>query len=209
MDFLKTIFDYFTDGPTRFLRKLLFFIFIVIGLFIFDKSLNFTFHYDNSKKIEEIKEINLIIRNNKISSLERKNLEKMKIEIFNRKRLFDFSLKDQFNIDLESKTDSRNKYIHFITSSWFWLMVMFILPLFFFIKSSHRESRLETLLIVLFIFEPLLFALAVLTSFLCEQIHNFDNPIWNYLINFSITMVFLLFFKSVRSEINKKVNENK
>ncbi len=95
------------DGPTRFLRKLLFFIFIVIGLFLFDKSLNFTFHYDNSKKIEEIKEINVIISNNKISSFEKKNLEKMKVEIFNRKRLFDFRLKDYFNIELKSKTDTR------------------------------------------------------------------------------------------------------
>jgi hypothetical protein len=209
MDFITVIFEYFTDAPTRFLKKILFLFFIIVGLIIIDKSLNFSFHYDNSKKIEEIQKLNKVLDDKTLSPKERLKLNQLKSEIIFQTRLADFNLIKSLSIDFKSKKDTRNKYWHFLSSSWFWILVMIILPTFFFIQKEHRESKLETLLIVIIIFEPLLLLLAWLTSFLFSQIPYFYNPLWNYLINIFGSFFVLLIFKSIRTEIGKKINESK
>lgn len=218
MELVNSIFNFFTDRTKKFSHKTITIFIVVVLLIVIDNSLSFTYHYNNTRKIEEIEKLNFIVIDSTLLKEEVLQLKELRSNIINHKtwkdRIYDkiitidFKTKDNNDVsivknDASKATSERDYWIHFISSSWILIILMIIMPLtIFFDKSSFS---LTSFLSIIFVVEPFFYGLSwtFAKAFSLIPIIN-NNPIYNYVLNSIIhLLVFLLI--GFMSNKNKKI----
>ena len=194
MELINSIFVFFTDKTKKLTHKTIMILGVIIIIILLDNTLSFSY--------------SLIIKDSTLSSKEKQILKNMRSNIIEHKTWkdniynFNFKLKEDNRVivknDIQTDTNERNYLIHFITSSWLFMIIMFIMPFFGLLKKE--DSLLSTFVIILTI-ELIFFGL----SWILAQVFSYipvinNNPNINYLIN---SILHLLIFTLVGILINK------
>lgn len=223
MELFNSIFQFFTDNSKKISHKTILVLFSIFTILILDNFLSFTYYYNNEKKITQIESINKVIKDTTITTKERKMLFSLRDKIISHKtwkdNIWDFCTAIDFKNDIklspninENKKNNdfknfnkveRNYYIHYISSSWFFLLVILIVTFVGF--SDKNTSFLTALMIILFFVIPLFLFL----GWIFAKIFSFipiilDNPVYNYILNFILSLLLIILFGFLIDRINKK-----
>ncbi|WP_218841546.1 hypothetical protein [Winogradskyella undariae] len=221
MDF-SSIIHFLTDKTRNLSSKALFIVFGVLLLIVLDNTFSFSYYYNTSQKVSQIKEINEGLKDSTFSVSEKKKLLKLRNDIIEHKTLKDktydyltnlnFETPDEITTETVEKVeleDKRNPRIHFITSAW-WLVLSFgiiaiVLP---FVLLTERKDFFTTLLGFAF-----MGGFAYLIALLLSKTFSFiplidNNPIYNYILNVILSGIVLLILLLIGKKNNKKTTAN-
>ncbi len=197
MDFLTNLTSYFTDKDTRFLKKVLFVIFITLGLLILDNVFSFSYYFNISRKTEQLSKINSLIKDKSLNDIEIAKIDHIRTELLDHKYLYE---KDYIKIFSIPFKDVRNPWLHFISVNVFLLLFMFILPLIFLVE---KDNNIDSILILIFIVEPLLLLCGWVIATMFSKIPLLGNPWWNYGLNFISSLIFIGFVNVSLKRLNE------
>ncbi len=221
MDF-SSIIHFLTDKTRNLSSKALFIVFGFILLIFLDNTFSFSYYYNTSQKVTQIKEINEGLKDTTLSVSEKKKLIKLRNDIIEHKTLKDKAYDYLTNLNFETsdeettetiktaeKETERNYKIHFITSAW-WLVLSFgiiaiALP---FVLLTERKDIFTTLLGFIF-----MGGFAYLIALLLSKVFSFiplidNNPIYNYILNAILSGLILLIMILAGKNKNKKTTAN-
>lgn len=218
MDF-SSIIHFLTDKTRNLSSKALFVVFIMLLLIFLDNTFSFSYYYNTSQKIVQIKGINEILEDTTLSETEKNKLLEFKSEIFEHKTfkdiIYDYLTNLNFEIT-ESKSietiksnseKKRNTTIHLLTSAW-WILIplcilLVVLP---FVLLIERKDTLETILGFV-----LICGFGYVISLLLSKALSFiplmnNEPIYNYVLNFIVSGILLIFIIIIGKNKNEKTN---
>jgi len=202
MSYLDTATSYLTDKQIRFLKKFVFVIFVVVGLILVDNIFSFSYYTNVSNKTTQIKEINQILESNSLSKKETIQLKSLRTQVINHKYLFERDFVSQFKITF---TDGRNGLIHYLTSSWYLLFLMISLP---FLGKYHPLFSLETIIIVLVVFEPILLFTTWFNAKVLAQLPLIGGwIILNYIFNIFLGIILTVIIVKVRKALIQSISK--
>jgi len=205
MDF-SSIIHFLTDKTRNLSSKALFIVFGFILLIFLDNTFSFSYYYNTSQKVTQIKEINEGLKDSTFSVSEKKKLLKLRTDIIEHKTLKDKAYDYLTNLNFETSDEEatetvetveleakRNSRIHFITSAW-WLVLSFgiILIALPFVLLTERKDIFTTLLGFIF-----MGGFAYLIALLLSKVFSFiplidNNPMYNYILNVILSGIVLL-----------------
>ncbi|MGA6117437.1 hypothetical protein [Sphingobacterium anhuiense] len=220
MDLVSSIFNFFADNKAKFTHKTLMGICALFIIVIIDNTLSFSTHYNNSRKYEQIEAINRIIRDSTLNKNDYNILKNKRSLLLTHKtwidKTYDFIFSFEFKKEKQTqqianpekgiiKTDpvrKRNFWIHYLTSSYSIVLLMIAVLIFGF---NNKEPFLKNLAVIILVAEPIMF----LFGWLIAKFFSFipiiaDNVNYNYLLNFSLHTVILIFLGLVGRYQNKK-----
>ena len=224
MEFLNSIFNFFTDKTKKFTHKTLLVFASIFGLIFIDNILGFTFFYNNEKKLEQIELTNKILTDSTLNNNEKQKLIKLrtnliehtnikeiswsylsKIEFKNDEKLTKTSSKKvEEKIKTQNQIQERNYFWHFVSSGWFFLIIMVLLPIVGITNSKDSATvNFITTIVVIPIFLGISWVFAKIFSFIPII---YSNPINNYLLNgfLCLGIVLISGFLINKNEKNKK-----
>lgn len=232
---ISHILNFFTDKTRSIGSKSLFFIAVIFCFFAFDYFTGLTFYISTNSKLNQIETIERIKRDNPNDSKLSEELNKIELEILNRKSIrdyfsfFDFSnlnfiksdspesldslkrlraLPDTSNaieqkskikeVSSEQVSGRRSNFVHILTSSYSFVILLVMIPFAFFAeKTRNRNYIVGVLFATMFILVLIWFF-----SYLFSLIPLLKYPWVNYLVNFALHSLFLLFIFAIGK--NKK-----
>lgn len=196
MDLISNLVTYLTDKQTRFPKKVLFIFLIVIGFIAIDKVFSFSYFFNNSYKIQQVKEIKYVISDTTLTKNEVYQLKHLRNEIINHKSLFQ---KDYVSFFKFYFNDGRNAWWHYFTSA----IIFLIIIIATIIEGFNRKNvPLDGTLIVYLIIVPLIFSMSWLFAKLLSIIPLLKYPWINYSINFIISLLIIIFIGKTRGKKN-------
>ena len=214
MDIINNFFTFLTDKTRRFSHKATMIMSLLAILILVDNILGISYYYNNQNKIEQIQKISELIKNPSLDEKSKDELKQLRKDILHHKSLKDLTCDLISNISFDEDkpkvkhleklpkqsessipTKQRNYYWHFISSSWFWLILMIGLPI---AAIADKKESLGKNLLLLFLLEILLWFFAWLHAKLLSLIPIIWNePLYNYFINVSISIILIaiVYFK--------------
>lgn len=191
-------------------------LFSLIILVIIDNTLSFTYNYNNSRKIEQIEKLNIVVIDTTLSNVEVNDLKKLRTNIINHKTwkdqiynkliAIDFRSKDTNTTVVKNDTDlpkkERNYWIHFVSSSWLFVIVMIITP---FIGLFDKKTSFSSSLIAIIFIIPIFYGLSWIFAKAFSFIPVIDNsPSINYILNSILHLLIFLFIGYIIKKTEKK-----
>ncbi len=212
MELVNSIVHFFTDNTRKLSNKVLASIILLFVIVFLDNTLSFSYYYNVKNKIEEVNRINIILKDSTLEEENRNFLLVLKKDIIRRKTWKDKSW--DFFTNLNFKKDSVNiiKYevadinnvktkkikiersyiLHYITSNWFVIIIMVIMPFVLFF--DEENSFINALTITVFL-EVVLYGISWINAkFLSYIPVIFNNPIYNYILNVLIVLLVIFLF---------------
>ena len=198
---LFKISDFIFNKSVKAYQKILTFFIIVLSLVYLDNITGFTNHYDNSRKLTEIKTINEILQTDSLNLSDRTELKRIRSEIINDWDINDYiknqSSKVFFNINIKkynatniSANPIRNIYLEIISTNWFILFLFLFLPPFLIVKRKDFDFSTKKFIAMILAIESLLFVVGFILFYILSLIPTiFGKPWINYILNFSITLI--------------------
>lgn len=215
-EFLFKIYKDITDSEKTFIKKFYIYLLIILGLYVTDNLIGFSYYQSVSNKLEKTKEINLILKDSCV--LSKDELSKLKLlrnDIINHKNIkdniysffsnisFKSSRKPIATTPIETKTIIERDFdIHFFTSA---SSILLLMIAFFFVGLADKNMSFLARIGVITIIELLLYPFTYLFSKLMFLIPVlFDKPLINYILNviLSFLIPFMLFY--IPSKLNKR-----
>ena len=215
-DILKSVFDVVLDKSKSISFKTALFISVIGFVFIVDYCLNFTYNIYITNKLNNLETINRLKIVYQNDSIQTANFKQIETKMLNRRHYLDFlsfhlskiDFKSK-NIDFKSKNiDQKNnqttnvKISHsniirskfwMVLSSNFFLVIIFIVFIFSPIYNWDKQNKNT----ILGWFASLI-VIAVIILFITWIAYQipilFNNPVWNYILNFIIHIVFITLF---------------
>lgn len=189
--------------------KFKYFILIIFGFFVFDYFSRFTENLSIVRKVEYVKAINSVVNDPKIDSITKMNLIAQERVVSNRQSWqshFNFFISRAYinisstieNSDIANPNNSikRSNFIHILSSNWA-LILLSLVAFFHILATKEIQFKDKLLILVFFILSVFLTVLAI--SYFFALIPVFQNPIWNYLINATLspllTFLTILFYQ--------------
>jgi len=211
MDFISPIIHFLTDGSKRLSTKAMLVISFILLILLLDNIFGFSFYYNNDKKINQIKELNFILRDSSVTGILREKVDKLRNDL-----IFHKSIKDQIYDFLNSSSakshtndNSKNKngstkidWWSFLSVNSFLIIAMIAIP---FSAFSDKSDPLWKNLLILFFAEIIGFALCILMYKLASLIPVILQHVWiNYLLNvlLNIGFVLLILYFQKKTESN-------
>ena len=207
---ITSLIHFLTDKSRNLSSKAAVIILTLLFLLVLDNTFSFSYYYNTSEKVTQLNEISTILKDTSLSRLERDKLIKLRTNILDHKTFKDRSYDYLTNLNFESsieiseeepkkelesiaKTEIiRNYKIHLLTSAWWILLPLGILCIVIpFVLIIERKDTITTLLGFLFII-----GFGYLVSLILSKIFSYiplidQNPIWNYLLNFVLSVLLL------------------
>lgn len=193
------------------------FLFSLFVIIFIDNVLSFTFSYNNSNKIDQIEKLNSIVADTTLSSIEIKKLKSLRTNIIEHKTWKDQLYTKLISIDFKSKDGDipivkndkqelkkeRSYWIHFLSSSWIFCIIMVIMP---FIGLFDKKSPfLPTFIAIVFLIEPIFYGLSWLFAKGFSFIPVIDNnPNLNYILNAVLHLIIILMIGFIITKTEKK-----
>lgn len=195
MEVINSLFNLFTDKTKALSFKAIISFFVLVLIIFIDNTLSFSYYYNTQNKIEQIGKLNKMIADDALDVDEKTELVNLRRQIIERRtwkdKTWDFITKIEFksnqgivvnNGEINSDLGLERSYlIHFITSSWTWLILMIVVFVMAFV--GKYISILERLFTVLF-FELILSGCAFIFTKAFSYIPIiFGSPTYNYVLN--------------------------
>ncbi len=211
MEFLNSVFHFFTDKTKGLSYKALLTILVVTLIILVDNTLSFSYYYNTQNKIEQVSNLNKILADSTLGSNEQNELFQLRKQIIERKtwkdKAWNLMSKMEFNKNeftptvtkpelieknivekdiiendiVEKDFIERSYFWHFISSSWFILIFIIAFP---FIGFFDKSSPLPQTIGILLVIEPLLYGIAWIFAKMFSYIPTIlGNPIYNYVLN--------------------------
>ncbi len=204
MQFLSEIFKYFTEDSNRLLNKLIVFVLVLATIFTLDLYFGFSHNYQLSNKLSRLEQVSNLLDNQQIGKSDRAKLLKIKRSILERQPL-QTRLQNYFiEFDFFDEGDRRNFWFHLVSSSYIFLLTMLVLPFLWFLDKNRSASNdgINTLLIVILIFEPILFFIAIIWASFLSLIPLLNGWVgYNYWLNFGLSLLFIYIVQGVRGKL--------
>ncbi len=189
---IKTFFSFLVNKDEKILTKLFFSVMVLILILLLNNIFGFSFYYNSDKKINQIKEVNLVLNDNDISNEVREGLLALRHDILYRKDIFEKigELKLRKNTSQAQENyikSSTHKVLNFLSSSWYFILVVVI----FLVKSFRtRDFSLVNVLISLF-FGLMIFGVCLALYFIMDLIPIiYSKMIWlNYVLNALVLLI--------------------
>ncbi len=196
----------------------------IIGFLILtDITLNFTYNLHTNNKINQLEKIQKIKKDYQSDSLKLQKIVVLENKILNKEHYTEFLSRNLSNISFrpnntdQNITQSENEIIttNKPIRSVFWMvlssnyLLIIILPFLIFLPIYNKQTRTGTGILGWFASLVMFGAIGSLVTWISYQIPIFwNNPIWNYILNFSIHTLFLILIIKIGNEQNKKTNAN-
>ena len=208
MDFLNSIFHFFTDKTRRLSSKAITTIIVVALIILIDNTLSFSYYYNTKNKIEQVSSVNKLLTDTTLTKTEKKKLLNIRRDIIDRKTWKDKTWDFISNMDFRSENsltenpteneikipiETKKSYLwHFISSSWLIVILMLAFP---FVGIFDKKTPFGQAIGILIILEPLLYGMAWILAKLFSFIPIIlNNPTLNYILNAILCLgVFALF----------------
>jgi hypothetical protein len=188
----------------------------IIGFLILtDITLNFTYNIYINNKIDQLEKIQTLKKDYKYDSLKLKKIVFLENNIINKEHYTEFLSRNLSNISFKSNIKDQNvnqSTTDTITTikpikSLFWMvfssnyLLVLISPFLILLPIYNRESRTGTGILGWFASLVMVVAIVILITWISYQIPLiWNNPIWNYILNFLIHTLFLILIV----KLNKK-----
>jgi hypothetical protein len=153
-DFFTSFIQLVFSKEIKVLSKTLTFIAIIISLLLIDNVLGFTYYHNIKNKVEQLKNIQEILKDSTLDSDSKTFLIETKEHLIHRKNFFNNILSNSSSI----LASQQNKLYHLIASTWYWLILLFIMP-FIMWKDKNLKNLSFPLKISYTIFTELIIAL--------------------------------------------------
>jgi len=108
MIFIDNILNFITDTKKRLSTRATIFILSVLATFIIDNVIGFSHHYNNQKKLDQLKIISELLDRPNLTENTKKELKLLESETFERKNILNYSLSFLKNIASTDKKQSQN-----------------------------------------------------------------------------------------------------
>lgn len=212
MDF-SSIIHFLTDSSRNISSKAIFIFFTFLLLLLLDNTFSFSYYYNTSQKVTQVKAIADGLKDSTLSELEKKELMKLRAQILNHMTFKDIGYNYLSNLNFESESVTqiadepidkvRNPTIHLLTSAWWILITLGILSIALpFVLLIERKDVLSTIFGFIII-GSLGYLVSLVLSKLFSYIPLIDgNPLYNYVLNFSISGLLLWVLILIGSKSN-------
>ncbi len=225
-DIFKHFIDLIKDKTTSWGFKTAIFI-SVIGLIIAsDFYLGFSYNYHLNNKIEQLEKISNLKKNYPNDSIILNGLSKMERKVFHKKHYSDelsrLFLKDTIKSEISEIIDQNNpannkpktttkkpiRSIYWMTFTSNYLFVI-ILPFLIFLPLYSKDGRKANAIAGWFASLIMFGIFGAISTWIAYQIPLiWNNPIWNYILNFLIHSLFWFLIIKLGNDKNKKTNAN-
>ena len=223
-DIFKHFIDLIKDKTTSWGFKTAIFI-SVIGLIIAsDYYLGFSYNYHLNNKIEQLEKISDLKRKYPNDSIILNGLSEMERKVFYKKHYSDelsrLFLKDtiksvtseiiDLNYSAKNKTITKNsiRSIYWMTFTSNYLLVI-ILPFLIFLPLYSKDGRKANTIAGWFASLIMFGIFGAISTWVAYQIPLiWNNPIWNYILNFLIHSLFWFLIIKLGNDKTKKTNAN-
>jgi|GEM_PF-5029611 len=210
MEFLNSLIKIFFDKSENFYSKAITILLIILLLVFIDNTLNFVYFQTVSKKVNYVNIIGDTIEDETLSEKEKSQLFEIRKEILSKpsyKSLGHAIFYQLTNISIK-QGDSRNFIIHFLSSTW-WLLLLIAIMIVL-IPISLKFEKNQPIIVVIGAVCVIIVALggAFLLSklfFLIPQI--LETPFYNYMLNFILSSILAYFiFKTMQRRNSRTLN---
>lgn len=217
MELVNSIFHFFTDKTKKLPYKLILLLSTLVLIALLDNFLSFSYSYNNNNKIAQIEGINNILNDTSITKYEREKLLVLRKDILNRStwkdKSYDVLTSIEFKNDKKSNVNvpeikgtknssqvskekpkfiERDYWWHFISSSWLFIILMFVIPVISFLD---KETIFWQTIGVIIILEPLLYGICWIYAKVFSIIPIiYNNPFYNYFLNATLCLLSILLF---------------
>lgn len=212
MDFSSAL--HFLFDRTRNLASKAIFIFLAaLILFIFDNTFSFSYYYNTSQKISQIRDIKESLSDPTLNELEKQKLIQLRNAIIEHRTFKDLTYDYLTNLHFDTSNQTseetkfiklRNPTIHLLTSAW-WIiipLVIFGIALPFLLLSEKKQ------IFVTFLGYTFICTFGYLVSLVLSKVLSFiplinNTPLYNYILNFIISGIILLIIIAIIKKVNK------
>jgi hypothetical protein len=215
---LKTLYDIFVDKSKTIGQRLAILISIVALLLIADYVTNFSYNIYLSNKLDRLETIHNLKTIYSTDSIELKELSKIENRLLNREYYLDFLFRQASKIDFKSiKSSDKNPQNSNVKKtninprrSLFWMIIssnyalIIAFSFFLFYPLYTDEKRNKSLFITWFatiVIFILIISFITLTAYLIPVL--FQNPLWNYILNSLIHLLFIILLTKWASKQKK------
>lgn len=220
---IKALFDFFLDKSKSIGFRLARFISFLAIFLLVDICFNFTYNIYTTHKLSNLESINNLKPIYKNDSLSLAELNKMESRLLNRKHYFDLisyhlskidfksknvpETKDQINIVKRITNNERSKFWMILSSNFFYVL-FFIVLVFFPIFNKDKQDK--NTIFGWFSSLVVMAGIILLITWIAYQIPIlFNNPIWNYILNFIIHIISLAIISvSIAYATDKRKTKN-
>jgi hypothetical protein len=203
MEILLKIFEHLTDQTKKVSTKVVLAILTFFILLICDNTFNFSTNFNNQYKIEQIERLNNIVIDITLSKSEMNRLLEIRNSIIEHRTLkekgYNFLSTIKINNDdlnkiyFNSTNISLAYILHFVSSSWAFLLLIVGFPFVAFKDKYMPNWKILTILIFV---QIALFFLSWCFAKMLSYLQLFENPFFNYTLNASIQgAIFYVFVK--------------
>ena len=226
VDIFKHFIDLIKDKTTSWGFKTALFISVITLLFASDYYLGFSYNYHLNNKIGQLEKISSLKKKYETDSLTLIELTKMEKKVFAKKHYSDelsrLFLKDTINSETSEIIDQNNpannkpktttkkpiRSIFWMTFTSNYLFVI-ILPFLIFLPLYSKDGRKANTIVGWFASLIVFGIFGAVNTWIAYQIPLiYDNPIWNYVLNFLIHSLFWFLIIKLGNDKTKKTNAN-
>jgi len=204
---LKTLYDIFVDKSKTIGQRLAYFISIVAVLFVADYVSKFSYNIHLSNKLDRLETIHNLKTIYSTDSIVLGELTVIEKRLLNREYYLDFIFRQASKIDFKSfNVSDKNHQVNndknnsikpirslfwMIISSNFVLIIAFIFFLFYPLYTKEtRNRRLYITWFAAIVIFTLIISFITWTAYWIPIL--FHNPIWNYILNSLIHLIFII-----------------
>jgi fluoride ion exporter CrcB/FEX len=221
-DIFKHFIDLIKDKTTSWGFKTALFISVIGLIFVADFYLGFSYNYHLNNKIEQLESISNLKKNYQNDSLIFVGLSKMERKVFYKKHYSDelsrLFFKDSMKYETSKIIDQNNpannkpttitkkpiRSIYWMTFTSNYLFVI-ILPFLIFLPLYSKDGRKSNAIVGWFASLIMFGIFGAITTWIAYQIPIiWNNPIWNYSLNFLIHTLFWVMVVKLGNDKNKK-----
>ena len=218
MAFYDKIFEFITNKSNSLSAKATIVILTLFIIVIADNIIGFSYYYNKEKQLEQLKSVTFLLKENSISSENRKKLINLEIETLNRKNIIDYLSLSFDSISFTNSTTSKktinNKdgivrddfWFLISTSGIYMLITILILPI---LLLTDRKTPFLKLVATLLIFSLVMVITSWFNYWLFDKIipnHLFGSWVFNYILNFILQISLMYGLYWATNNINK-INE--
>ncbi|MGJ8760580.1 MAG: hypothetical protein ACSHXA_08525 [Polaribacter sp.] len=222
VDIFKHFIDLIKDKTTSWGFKTALFISIFGLIFVGDFYLGFSYNYHLNNKIEQLQKISNLKKNYQTDSIMLVGLSKMERKVFYKNHYSDelsrLFLRDSTKLETSKNIDQNNtnnnkpititnkpiRSIYWMTFTSNYLFII-VLPFLIFLPLYSKDVRSASTIVGWFASLIMFGIFGTITTWIAYQIPIiWNNPIWNYILNFLINSLFWFLIIKLGNEKNKK-----
>lgn len=181
-DLLHKFLHILTDKTTSLTRRTSFFLLCLFLTLLANDTFNFSFNYRTNQRIEQLKNIYALYPKNTIDTARvTKTLRNIEDEVLNRKAYISQIKNIYSNIKDNKLNLIQKKFLQRCISA----NVIYVMLMIIFIFTEKNKNEIKSIFFGISVF-------ALIINLLLMLVPNFENIIWNHIINVSFSILTII-----------------